>query len=253
VLTISPGVIIKFNDVRSFYVRGGMIADGTEDEIITFTSNNPSPTVEKWARVYFTRDSIGATVDQNKEYTGGSILRHCKFQYGGFGQVGQISIQGNSPYVSNVVSTHGHHGIHYDSVTNVVYLINSTFDSNNRVGIKGSGSITTSWIENCSASGNVNMGIEVRIDGVHTFINVTSNNNNNHGIAVEGGSYTFNGCTMYNNNGYGEHQMYTSFYNENYNRIEFVFHDCRKVGRSCIIQIWIQCQYCFVFQSISSK
>src|SRR5438477_8961952 len=52
-LTIEPGVTVKFNDNKILQIRqGGLIANGTITDSITFTSNNPTPTPGIYGGIY---------------------------------------------------------------------------------------------------------------------------------------------------------------------------------------------------------
>jgi parallel beta-helix repeat protein len=52
-LTIQPGVIIKFDQGVYMKIKGNLIADGTESELITFTSNKKSPSLGDWYNLRF--------------------------------------------------------------------------------------------------------------------------------------------------------------------------------------------------------
>ncbi len=91
VLTIEPGVVIKYNQVccntNSFVVNGGLIAEGTPSERIIFTSikddsnggdtnndgNNSSPQKGDWRDLQFTASSLASA----------NSLKYCDFRYGG--------------------------------------------------------------------------------------------------------------------------------------------------------------------------
>ena len=50
-LTIEPGVQVRFADNFSMIVNGRIIADGTNDRMIRFTSNNLNASVGKWGTI----------------------------------------------------------------------------------------------------------------------------------------------------------------------------------------------------------
>ena len=56
-LIIEPGVIIKFMDYYSFYIKGTLIAIGTETDSIFFTSEKTFPYWSKWNHIFFSDSS----------------------------------------------------------------------------------------------------------------------------------------------------------------------------------------------------
>lgn len=83
VLTIEPGVVIRFDGGYSLKVEGELVARGTEAQPIRFTSNLPSPSPGDWGFILFADTSTDATYDAEGNYTGGSILEHCIVEYAG--------------------------------------------------------------------------------------------------------------------------------------------------------------------------
>lgn len=69
-LTIEPGVIIKFGLGNILEVAGTLIAEGTADNFITFTSNVAVPGEGDWGRIYFMQSE-------------NSILHYCTIEYAG--------------------------------------------------------------------------------------------------------------------------------------------------------------------------
>lgn len=82
-LTINPGVIIKFNknvaDRFSMIVKGTLQAIGTEDSMITFTSNEFIPNFYDWGTIFFNESAI----DYDFSSQTGCTLQFCKISYGG--------------------------------------------------------------------------------------------------------------------------------------------------------------------------
>jgi hypothetical protein len=79
-LTIEPGVEVRFESGVGMYVGGGwsgyygaIVAQGTQDQPIRFTSNSDTPSPGDWKGIYF-RDKT------NDELT---ILEHCLIEYAG--------------------------------------------------------------------------------------------------------------------------------------------------------------------------
>ena len=78
VLTIRPGVIVQVNRGKYVQVDGTLRALGSDDEMITFTTNEPG---HRWASVFFAKDAVPWD-----EGTGhGSILDHVLLEHGGYG------------------------------------------------------------------------------------------------------------------------------------------------------------------------
>jgi len=68
-LTIEPGVEVRFGENFYIVVNGGIVADGTRDKMIRFTSNKLAPSEGDWGALL-----IGGTLS--------SSLTHCIVQYG---------------------------------------------------------------------------------------------------------------------------------------------------------------------------
>jgi hypothetical protein len=92
--------IINSNIIERYVVRGTLVARGTEQLPIIFTSSQETPNNGDWGGnkncndysnwtsfsigIDFRSQAIGATFDINtKEYIGGSILEHCHLEYAG--------------------------------------------------------------------------------------------------------------------------------------------------------------------------
>jgi hypothetical protein len=82
-LTIEPGVTVKFDSDKSLQIDGTLIAIGTSDNRITFTSNEPTPAPGDWGYILFSDASTDALYDASDNYISGSILEHCIVEYAG--------------------------------------------------------------------------------------------------------------------------------------------------------------------------
>ena len=91
-LTIQPGTVIRFAATGKLRVQGTLIADGTADQPITFTSQDPT---KSWAGVVFEDSSQDASFGPNWAYQSGSILRHVTFENG------TVQITQAAPYIAN--------------------------------------------------------------------------------------------------------------------------------------------------------
>ncbi len=101
-LTIEPGVEIKFDDKYYMQVEGKLIADGTQKEMITFTSNKQNPSIGDWDSIKFMENCDN-----------GSSISYCNIEYGGYALI----IRYNNPYaVPNILNSNivnNWYGIYY--------------------------------------------------------------------------------------------------------------------------------------------
>ena len=80
-LTIEPGVTVKFDKDTLLRVGGELVAEGTENQMITLTSNETNPSAGDWGPIEFVEGSVGTTLDEDGEYESGSILKYCQIEY----------------------------------------------------------------------------------------------------------------------------------------------------------------------------
>ncbi|MBL4654407.1 MAG: hypothetical protein JKY33_01110, partial [Bacteroidia bacterium] len=64
-LTIEPGVTVDFDASQYLYIDGILIADGTVDSNITFSSNLSSPNVGDWYGIKFRDSSVDSLCSLN--------------------------------------------------------------------------------------------------------------------------------------------------------------------------------------------
>lgn len=100
-LTIEPGVVVKFNTDKALQIDGELIAVGTPQNRITFTSNQSSPAPGDWAKIHFPNTCVDATIDIHGNFISGSIMKYCDVLYGGGLGFGSIHIEDSSPYFNN--------------------------------------------------------------------------------------------------------------------------------------------------------
>ena len=80
VLTIEPGVVVKFRKNTDIFVKGGLSAEGNKYYPIIFTSASDTKLAGDWGGIIFE----GSTLDNQ------SALKYCEFYYGassGYGEV----------------------------------------------------------------------------------------------------------------------------------------------------------------------
>ncbi len=78
-LTIQPGTLIKGNPGKFLRVDGTLIARGTAELPILFTTN--SITNATWSGLRFTESAVDATYDAEGNYVAGSVLQHVELGY----------------------------------------------------------------------------------------------------------------------------------------------------------------------------
>lgn len=135
VLTIEPGVTVKFNNDKWLEIRyAKLIAEGTAAAPITFTSNSGSPQPGSWTAVWLNNDTS-------------SRFNYCNFSYA---DTGILLTETNGIYFRNLNFNHNKCGIFglgsgYGPATPLVDSCN--FISNTRYGIY---SVENTTISNCN-------------------------------------------------------------------------------------------------------
>ncbi|MEM9774966.1 MAG: right-handed parallel beta-helix repeat-containing protein, partial [Chloroflexota bacterium] len=133
-LTIEPGVILKFHAGKGMRINGELIASGSSNNPIIFTSNLDDPSPGDWGDIVFSSTATKSQIDENENYLGGSILQHCIVEYAGstfvFSPKSAISAQ--SLYVDNcTVRNNSIRGIsNVGSSTEPSLISNSIFQNN---------------------------------------------------------------------------------------------------------------------------
>jgi hypothetical protein len=164
-LTIEPGVSIKFNLGKSLQVDGTIFARGTLQDSIYFTSNANSPTNGDWSNISFTNNSVSATFDINSNYVGGNILEYCKIEYAGSNSSDAININGSglviAPFINNCKIINNKAAGIYISYGSPK-ISNCTIEANNS-GISIQRDNSNPSILNNFISKNINGGIELGV------------------------------------------------------------------------------------------
>jgi hypothetical protein len=98
-LTVSPGATIKFENQQSLLIGGisgdpgALIAQGTAENMITFTSNDPYPYPGIWTGVTFNNTADDAT----------SIVKHAIVEYAGGSGHGAVRLTNAKPTLSHSI------------------------------------------------------------------------------------------------------------------------------------------------------
>jgi parallel beta-helix repeat protein len=177
-LTIEPGVIIKFRSGFCIQILGELVAKGTSDNKITFTSSKSSPAAGDWGYIYFGNSSTDATFDSIGNYLSGSIIENCIIEYGGYLE-GGLYIESSSPLInSNIIRNNNNNGIKL--ISGLPKLRNNKIESNNGDGIYVSAAPDSICIENCKIVSNKGKG-----------------------ICILNSKFKITGCLVKNNDSYG--------------------------------------------------
>lgn len=105
ILTIDPGVIVKFDGAKSIQFFGTLRAIGTQSQPITFTSGNSSPGPGDWGYMLFNSSSPAYNFSNDS----GSVMRYCIVEYAGGANVpfnGVVRINNAFPYLNNCAIQH---------------------------------------------------------------------------------------------------------------------------------------------------
>ncbi len=175
-LIIEPGVELKFNSNKYFEIRGQLIAIGTADSRITFTSNSATPNKGDWSGIQI-KNSLGAKAS----------FEYCDFKYASSSTDAECCNQGGPIYYkkckfeNNIFAVSGYTG--YD-----INIDDSEFN-NNTYGITQADKVVT----NCTFTNN-NYGLfqTERID-------VSNSTFKNNGTALYGGRGLLQNSTITNN------------------------------------------------------
>ena len=198
VLTIEPGVVVKFQNNKLLEIRGGQLnAIGTATDSITFTSVSLTPAPGIWSSVYLYASN-------------NTTFRYCNFSYASIGindcgNLTQISHSNFSMNVTGAASTSCGCCMIVDTC---VFTNNTTALSAPAITIRNSNfrlnhyaieSVSGFTIENCVVNANM-VGINCSYEGLITACVIDSNSQ----AAIEflaGGSTVTNSEIKYNNVG----------------------------------------------------
>ncbi|MCD4742219.1 MAG: right-handed parallel beta-helix repeat-containing protein, partial [Desulfobacteraceae bacterium] len=146
-LTIEPGVEIRFDpgtrltlggtQSGGFRFYGALLAEGTEEQPIIFTSNAATPAPGDWDGIYFTNETNDAKTK----------LEYCKIEYGGQSTDANLYMFNASPTIKNceIASSIGH-GIYLN--TSSPNIENCTINNNQKDGIYAANSSSATIASN---------------------------------------------------------------------------------------------------------
>lgn len=174
-LTIDPGVMVKFDSNTSLFVNGMLLARGTIDSTITFTSNGVYP----WGCINFAGsavDPVYDTVTGNYMSGSGCIIENAVVAYGGGGIAGALlKIVGSEPFINNVIVRNSASiGIYVEG--GKPKIRNSTINNNSLYGVYVCQYGECLDIEGCTIRNNSSTGLYVSMAGGWVRNNTISNN-----------------------------------------------------------------------------
>jgi parallel beta-helix repeat protein len=185
-LTIEAGTTVRFQQGKSFTINGTLVARGSADKLIAFTSHTGSGPGD-WNNINFSSTSTPATFDANNNYVDGSIIQYATIEYGG-GSYGMLYLQ-SSPFIDH-----------------------TTVRESSRYGIyiapSASTSIYSARITNNAITNNVGgLYLKYHSSSVNIVFNLSGNNISNNTVNEYGGgvsittssSSTGNKITLSNN------------------------------------------------------
>ncbi len=148
-LTIDPGVEVRFNQNTKLTVGansgapGALVAQGTVESPILFTSNQATPASGDWYGITFHNTSDDAT----------SILEYCTIDYAGYGSLGALYIYSASPRILNcTVDNSKSYGIY--GTNSSPQIANSSISNSYTYGLYLSGGASTITGNTFTNSGN---------------------------------------------------------------------------------------------------
>jgi len=188
ILTIEPGVIVKFDDSYKIEIRQSqIIAEGTNTDSITFTSNSLSPFAGIWDMFYLDESTM-------------SRFSYCKFNYANY------AISGWTNYLSVNNSLFEDNNVGINSGSNTFTRVDNCAFMNNTVGIDYDGGIeidlknssfinnqtgfvngTDGNIQNCIFDSNAIVGIQKHSGTNDVVYNNIIRNNGTGYFATSGG------------------------------------------------------------------
>jgi len=139
ILTIEPGVEVRFDPDRALVVDNGtLLAKGSQLSPICFTANQGS--LNFWGYLQFSDNAIDATFDDEGNYLAGSILENVVVEYAGSTSFeGAIRAVNSSPYICNSVIQYNAKGGIYGNYADSLRVQANTISNNVSDGYYGGG------------------------------------------------------------------------------------------------------------------
>jgi len=175
-LTIDPETIMQFNGIYSMTVYGTLIAEGTSDDHITFTSSQSSPDNGDWNYIYFHTADEGCIMDYCDVSNGGNSLANIYI----------YETYDNLSLTNCNINNSGTYGIYVHQNSSPI-ITNCNTSNNSSYGIYCHTSSSAPEINDCTINDNGDYPIVINANNVNNIIGtntITSNTNNS--ILVNG-------------------------------------------------------------------
>jgi hypothetical protein len=187
-LTIQPGAVIKFADNVDFFVYGTLIADGTENDKIFFTSQyddaiggdsngdgrTTQPNRGNWRRIYLYDQSVN------------NVFDYVDIRYGGYSSSGNLYIDEPTTSVTNTFVTNSNsYGFNINKKP--ISFNSNTANNNTYTGFYLNNQ--SSELKNLTAQYNNDHGLAVNLSGIDDTVSVIGgdfSNNDDNGIVFFG-------------------------------------------------------------------
>jgi hypothetical protein len=190
-LTIEPGVLVWFEDTYGLQVMGTLIARGTSDRPIVFSSPKGQKNKNDWWGIGFEEMATGAIFDAEGNYSSGSALQYVIVEYAGYRRDSYedyyaVSAPSTALYVDH--STIRHNGCGGLQVGgDGSYLTNNTVWDNAGIGIMVESNNNTTGIANNTIMGNNGSGISIDDNASGNPITIRDNTISGNAAPINGG------------------------------------------------------------------
>jgi len=166
ILTINPGISLRFNGDYTMYIYGALVADGNTSEHIEFTSNQEIPAPGDWKYLYFYNSDANCSLD------------YCDISYGG-STVGNVYLRSTSDVsITNCqIENSGTTGLYARDLTTPVIANCNIYDNTTR-GINCAYASAKPQISNCNITNNSSYAISTYAGNVKDItgtINISGN------------------------------------------------------------------------------
>jgi len=177
-LTLSPGVVCKFNGDYRLWISGALLANGTSLNHITFTSYQETPTNGFWQNIYFNTNNTNVLTYCDIFYGGSSYgalylnntddvnISNCNIQHSG--NDGIFLYQSSPHILDNLISENDNHGVHASSNCYPA-LLNNQIINNQVNGVMSQG------LSNPSFGSNISEWNDIYGNANYDLYNNTSN------------------------------------------------------------------------------
>lgn len=168
VLSVLPGVVVRFHDDKSLYVDGSLSVEGSLSDPVTFTSNSSLPGRASWWVVQFNETANGNL----------SQIDHAVIEYALFG----IRAEGVSVRISNTTFSMNGDGVRL--VRSSSSITNSIFTDN----FRGVGCYDSSNATIVGSDFRRNIDIAIRVEDSFPLISGNTISENGQGLLLDGRS-----------------------------------------------------------------